>query len=297
MKRPPKWQSRRSRVAVFALLPCLLGLGAALYLRWSDAVWLTIAGWFWPVVLSSVSVALLIKVVHSPFEDRTSAVSAWLTLAVTWFYVPMWATAIELPRSSAVVDPYGNVHLASRASREAGYAIWFLTRGSGSAIVHDVAGQVATNALVLDYAYAEPYVATRRAQNDLLERLSNAASAVLAEESKKPRASRIALIEDDTHRKSVLEKICRAVVGDRSSCPIKMRLTAEDKATEPGATWSKLYTEQEALQEKHVPTLVRLLTQTDTPLGDRDKVFCNAPRVRRLHNADSPGSTKALLAE
>lgn len=273
MKRASKWQSRKARAVVFGLLPCLLGLGAAQYLRWTDAVWLTIAGWFWPVVLSSVSVALLIKLVFSPFQDRTSAVSAWITLTLTWFYVPMWATAIELPRSAAVADRYGNVHLATRATRYPDQTIWFLTSSSGTKIVRDVSGQMTMNSLVLDYAFAEPYIAARRDQDDLLESLTRAASAILQEETKKPRSSRVALIEDTAARKNVLEKICRAAVGDQGPCPIKMKLTPEDNATAPGATWSKLYTEEEALREKHVPTLVRLLTQTDIPLTDRDSVF------------------------
>lgn len=273
MKRPLKWQSRRARAVVFGLVPCLLGLGAAQYLRWSDAVWLTIAGWFWPIVLTSISAAILIRLAFSPFEDRTSAVAAWLTLALTWFYVPMWATAIELPRSAAVADAYGNVQYASRASRQADYRIWFLTSGSGTKIVHDASGQVITHSLALDYTYAEPYIAARRDYDDLLDTLARAAHTILEEEAKKPRSSRIALIEDTTARKDVLEKICRAAAGDQSPCPIKMRLAPEDNATAPGATWSKLYTEQEALQERHLPTLVRLLTQTDIPLADRDRVF------------------------
>lgn len=273
MKHPSKGQSRLSRAIVFGLLPCLLGLGAAQYLRWSDAVWLTVANWFWPIILSSISAALLIKLVFSPFEDRTSAVAAWLTLVLTWFYVPMWASATELPRTAAVVDRNGNVHLAARATRQPGYRIWLLTSSAGTRIVHDASGQVVTHALVVDYAYAEPYIAARSDQDDLLASLSKATNAVFQEEVKKPRSSRIALLDDTAVRKEVLERICRAAVGAQSPCPINMRLTPEEHATAPGATWSKFYTEEEALQERHLPTLVRLLTQTDTPLVERDKIF------------------------
>lgn len=273
MKRPSKRQSRLSRAVVFGLIPCLLGLGAAQYLRWSDAVWLAIASWFWPIILSVVSASLLIKLVFSPFEDRTSAVSAWLTLVLTWFYVPMWATAIELPRSAAVTDRNGNVDFAARASRQPGYRIWFLTSGPGTTIVHDVSGQVLAHELILDYAYAGSYIAERRDQDDLLASLSKAADTVLAEEVKQPRASRVALLEDPATGKAVLERICRAAVGNREPCPIKMKLTPDNTAIVPGGTWSKLHTEEEALRERHLPTLVRLLTQTDTPLVERDKVF------------------------
>ena len=41
----------------------------------------------------------------------------------------------------------------------------------------------------------------------------------------------------------------------------------------PGAVWSRFYTEAEAIEEKHLPTLVQLLTQDYSHLSDRDQVF------------------------
>ncbi len=273
MKRGPKQQSLAVRAAVFGLLPCLLGLGAAQYLRWSDIVWLAIGGGFWPIVLSGASLGILIKLIFSPFEERTSATSAWLILLVTWFYVPMWATAIRIPDASAVIDRYGGVHLASYTARLPGYEAWYLTKHPGSRIVHNVAGKVTTNALVLDYRFDERYIATRPHKDDLSEPLSSSASALLQKEAERPRSSRVAMIEDAAVRKEVLDKICRATVGGAAPCPIKMSLSPQPEATALGATWSKLYTEAEAIQERHLPTLVRLLTQSDSPLVDRDKVY------------------------
>ncbi len=273
MKHVSKRRSRKFRAVVFGLLPCLLGLGTAQYLRWTDAVWLTVAGVFWPIILSSVSIAILIKLIFSPFEDRTSAASAWLTLLVTWFYVPMWIAAIQLPRTAAVTNRYGHVYLASGATRHPDYEVWFLTPSSGSRIVNNVAGTIVTNSLLLEYTYAEHYIATRRHQDDLSEPLSRAASAVLQKEVERPRSSKIAFLDDPAVRKSVLEKICRAAVGDQVPCPIKMTLSPQADATALGGVWSKFYNEKEAIQEKHLPTLVRLLTQSDTPLVDRDRVF------------------------
>ncbi len=97
MKAWLKLQDAKSRAVVFALLPFALGLGAARVLHWTGTVWLTTFGGFWPIVLSGVSVALLIKLVFSPFEDRTIGFAAWLTLVWTWFHVPLWATAREVP--------------------------------------------------------------------------------------------------------------------------------------------------------------------------------------------------------
>ena len=56
-----KLQDAKSRAVVFGLLPCALELGAARNMHWTDTVWLTTAGSFWPIVLSSISAAILIK--------------------------------------------------------------------------------------------------------------------------------------------------------------------------------------------------------------------------------------------
>ncbi|ODT24188.1 MAG: hypothetical protein ABS54_09920 [Hyphomicrobium sp. SCN 65-11] len=282
MKRPLRWQSRTARAVVYGILPCLLGLGAAQYLRWTGSVWLAIAGNFWPIILTTASLAILIRLIFSPFDDRTIATSAWLTLFVTWFYVPMWATAIQVPYAAALVDGDGHVRLASEAARQPGYDVWLLTNNPRIRIVHNASGTVLTNSLNLDYKYAEPYIATRRHQEDLFDPISNAAAAILQEEARKPRTSRIALIDDPDVRKGVLEKICRVAVGDQGACPIKMSLIAQNDATALGATWSKFYTEKEAIQERHVPTLMRLLTQSESPLLDRDQVFATL-----LEGADS----------
>jgi hypothetical protein len=250
-----------------------LGLGAAYYLRWSGSVWLAIAGTFWPIFLTCTSVAILIRLVFSPYDDRMIATSAWLTLLVTWFYVPMWVSAIQVPHAAALIDSGGRVRLASEVARLPGYEVWLLTNNPHIRIVRNTSGTVVTNFLHLNYSYAEPYIATRPHQDDLLDPISSAATAILQEEAKRPRASRIALLDDDSARKRVLEKICRTAVGDQAACPIKMSLIPQNEATAIGATWSKFYSEKEAVQEKHAPTLMRLLTQSDAPLVDRDQVF------------------------
>lgn len=273
MKRAPRWKSRTARVIIYGVLPCLLGLGAAYYLRWSGSVWLAISGILWPIILTSASLAILIRLAFSPYDDRLIATSAWLTLLVTWFYVPMWASAVQVQHTTALIDRDGHVRLASDVARQPGYDVWLLTDNPRIRIVHNTSGTVATNSLLLNYRYAEPYIATRRHQDDLLDPISNAAIAILQEEAKRPRASRIALIDDEGARKVVLEKICRAAVGAQSACPLKMTLIPQNEATALGATWSKFYSEKEAVQEKHAPTLMRLLTQSDAPLVDRDQVF------------------------
>lgn len=273
MRHRLKLQDAKSRAVVFGLLPCVLGLGAARYMHWSDTVWLATAGSFWPIVLSSVSGAILIKLIFSPFEDRTVSWAAWLTLVWTWFYLPLWATAREVPYAAAIVGRDGRVHIVSEATREPALKVWFLTDHPGIRIVHNVAGKVITSALELEYRYAEPYIATRRDNEDLSEPLKAAAGAILQEQAARPRVSKIGLVENRAVQDRVLERICQATAGDRVACPLKMRLSPQPDAKAPGATWSTSYTEKEAIEERHLPSLLRLLTQPDSPILHRDEVF------------------------
>ena len=118
MRRWLKLQDGKSRAVVFGLLPCVLGLGAARYLHWTDTVWLTTAGSAWPIVLSTLSCAILIKLMLSPFKDGTVSLAAWLILAWTWFDLPLWVTARDVPYAAAVVGADGRVHVVSEAVRE-----------------------------------------------------------------------------------------------------------------------------------------------------------------------------------
>ena len=273
MKYWSKLQNTKSAAVLFGLLPCVLGLGAARYVRWTDTVWLTTAGGFWPIVLLSVSGAILVKLMFSPFKDRTSSVTAWLILAWTWFHVPLWATAREVPYAAAVVGGDGRVHIVSEVTRDPTLRVWFLTEHFGTRIVHNIVGKVIASSLELEYRYSEPYIATRRDNEDLSKPLTRAAGAILQEEAALPRGSRIALLEKRAVQDRVLEKICHATIGNRVSCPVRMRLSPQSEATALGGTWSAYYTEKEAIEERHLPTLLRLLTQPDSPLVRRNEVF------------------------
>src|SRR5215475_9447302 len=140
MRRWLKRQDAKSRALLFGLLPCAVGLAAAGSMLWADTVWLSTAGSAWPIVLLSISAAIVIKLVFSPFEDATIGFAAWLTLAWTWFHVPLWATAREVPYTAAVIDRGGRVHVVSEATRDPGFKVWFLTDHRGTRIVHNVIG-------------------------------------------------------------------------------------------------------------------------------------------------------------
>ena len=185
----------------------------------------------------------------------------------------MWATAREVPYDAAVVGRDGRVHIVREEARDPGLKVRFLTDQPGTRIVHNVVGQVIASALELEYRYAEPYIATRHDNEDLADPLRRAASAILQRQAALPRSSKIELIEKRAVQDRVLQSICLAAVGDRIACPLQMKLSPETEATAPGATWSTYYSEKEAIAERHLPTLLRLLTQPDSPVVHRDEVF------------------------
>jgi hypothetical protein len=258
---------------VFWLLPCALGLGTAHVLRWTDTVWLTTAGGFWPITLTAASIAILIRRLFSPFSDNTIAVAAWMTVSLAWFFGPTWATAIEVPYAAAVISKDGRVHNVREVARYPEYKVWFLTDRPGTRLVHNVTGKIVASSVELDYRYADPYIGTRRHDEDLSKPLIRAARTIMKEEAQGSRASKIALLDDNAIQNRLLERICRATVGDVDECPIKMKMLPQNQATGVGGTWSKFYSETEALDEKHLPTLVRLLTTADSSIADPDRVF------------------------
>lgn len=257
----------------FWLLPAVLGFGLSRYLYWTHTVWLTTAGNFWPVVLSAISAAIYVKLLFSDYEDKTSRGAAWLTLLCAWSYVPLWLAAVEVPSSAAVVSAHGDVHLASRASRYPDARIWLMTNRSDFRVVRNVSGKLVAGALEIQYRYTDPFIATRRHDEDLSGPLERAAAQIVGEEAQRQRSSRIAMLEDRAAQGLVLKRICAAAIGERIVCPIEMTLAPQAEATALGATWSKYYTESEAIEEKHLPTLVRLLTQADSAVLDQDRVF------------------------
>ena len=273
MKRRSKSRRWPYRAAVFGVMPCILGLGAGQFLRWNDAIWLTDAGVFWPYTLSAISAAILIKLAHSPIEETTSAVAGWLTLLLTWFYAPIWATGVKVPNTAAVVGKDGRVHVAREATRDAESPVWLLTDRPGTRTVHNVSGKLAASDLELDYSYAASDIATRPDGDDLRAPLADAAGSILSQAAKGSRTSRIALLESRPTQQQLLARICRSVVGDGIACPLKMNLVPKSEAVVPGGVWSTQYSEEEAIAEKHLPSLVRQLTQPDAVLARPDQVF------------------------
>ena len=266
-------QQRMVAATVFGIVPCILGVGIGQVLRWSDTIWLTDAGGFWPIICLVASVAALVKRAISPFDDRTTCVASWLVVAWTWLYFPLWLTATEIPQSSAVISRDGRVFIASEWARHSTNKVWLLTGRAGTRIVHNVAGTATVKAVEVRYRFAEPHIATRSNEEDISQSVISAVNAALTAEAEQPRSSRIALFERGNVHDQLLNKICRAVALDTPTCPLKLNLSPQSDATTVGAVWSKYYTEKEAVEERHLPTLVQLLTHENAQLVDRDQVF------------------------
>ena len=259
---------------VFVILPCLAGLGLALALRLTDVLWLSTAGGFWPVTLALLSIGILVRLMIGDFAERTTAIAGWLTLASAWFLIPPWATASEVPLTSAVVSRDGTVAVASDVARLPGYKVWFLNRPSDVRIVRDVTGKVIANALEIDFRFSDAYIAMRGHDESLAAPLERAATAVLHEPALRTRSAKIAVLDDRAAQTRLIERICRATVeGAAGPCPVKLKMSPQGAAMGLGGTWSLYYTEAEAIAERHLPTLARLLTVADSPIIDADRVF------------------------
>jgi len=270
---------------VFGVIPCILGVGIAQYLRWRGTVWLTSAGGFWPIVCFVTSVVVLISLAISSSKDRTARIWGWLILTWTWLYFPLWLTAKEIPQSSAVVTKDGLVSIASEWARQPSDKVWLLTHRAGDKMVRNVAGVATVKAAEVQYRYSEPYISRRSNEEDLSAPVVGAAAAILAEEAEKSRSWRIALFDKREVHDALLTKLCRAIAPNETRCPLKLSLSPQPEATLPGEVWSKVYTEAEAIDERHLPTLVQLLTLDNSHLVDKDRAFAlfmelaNSPEI------------------
>ena len=96
-----------------------------------------------------------------------ACVGAWLMIAWTWLYFPLWLTATEMPKSSAVVNRQGRVFIASEWARQPTDTVWLLTGRAGNRIVQNVTGTPKVKSVDVQYRYDETYIATRSDNEDL----------------------------------------------------------------------------------------------------------------------------------
>lgn len=260
-------------VIVFAIIPCVLGGGLGLLFNWYGTIWLSDTRGVWPVVCIGASVATIIYLATTTDYDKVLHVSAWLLITWTWLYVPLWLTAPGIPRTSAVVGKGGSVHVAGEWAPSGANIVWVLSGRSGNKVVRNVDGTFTASAVDVQYRFAKPYIATRGADEDLSGPVVGAVTAALATESKRSRSSRSALFETRQAQDLFTAGICRTVIQGESQCPLKLTLTPHRTETTFGGVWSKQFTEAEAIDERHLPTLVQLLTLDNSRLVERERVF------------------------
>ncbi|HEX4892800.1 MAG TPA: hypothetical protein VFV47_05890 [Hyphomicrobiaceae bacterium] len=273
MERASPGDNKPRAALVFGILPCLIGTAGGAYLSSADIIWLSNAGGFWPVVFLLISIASLIRRAVSPFKDRVIAVSAWLALAWTWFHVPLWASATQIPQVSGVVGRDGRVVLTSDITRDPADRVWLINGRAGKKIVSGVAGSATVHDVDIRYDFSRSYTATRPDGEDIAAPLLRAFADALAIEAVKSRTSRFALFEDRAVHEAFVDRVCRSAMPGAITCPARLRLVPDGEATAPGAVWARYHSEAEAISERHVPTLIRLLTDETKKLVQRDLVF------------------------
>lgn len=260
-------------VIVFAIIPCVLGGGLGLHLNWNGTVWLSDTRGVWPVACLGASVAAILYLATTVDYDKVLYVCAWLLITWTWLYVPLWLTAPGIPRTWAVVGKDGTVHVAGEWAPSGADIVWVLSSRTGTRVVRNVEGAFTASAVDVQYRFGKPYIATRGAGEDLSAPVVGAVTAALATESKRSRSSRSALFETRPVQDRFIADICRTVVQGETACPLKLTLTPQRTATTFGGVWSKQFTEAEAIDERHLPTLVQLLTLDNSRLVERERVF------------------------
>ena len=260
---------------VFAIIPCALGSGLGVCLNWSGTIWLSDTRGVWPVVCIGASVAAILYLATTVDYDNVLYVSAWLLITWTWLYVPLWLTAPGIPRTSAIVGKDGTVHVAGEWAPSGADIVWVLSGRSGNRVVRNVEGAFTASAVDVQYRFGKPYLATRGADEDLSAPVVGAVTAALAIESKRSRSSRSALFETRQVQDRFIAGICRTVVQGDSECPLTLtlKLMPQRMATTLGGVWSRQFTEAEAIDERHLPTLVQLLTVDNSRLVERERVF------------------------
>lgn len=275
MESLPKRQNAWTKLTVFGIIPCIVGIGIGQLLRWSGAIWLSDTSGVWPVVCLITAAAASMMLTGASPGDKVIHVCVWLIIAWTWLYFPLWVAATEVPQSSAVVHKDGRVYVAGDWARHPTDNVWLMTGRSGKRIVRNVVGTALIRGVEVKFKFAESFVARRDDDEDLARHIISAADAALAVEAGKSRSSRIALFAKSDAHDRLRSVICRAIVassGD-SACPLSLTLAPHTSATIAGGLWSTSYSEEEAIREKHLPTLMQLLTQDNSRLADRERVF------------------------
>lgn len=257
----------------YGLLPCIVGAGFGQYLRWKGYIWLTVGGAFWPVFCILISLFACLYLALTKVDDKTLRVSAWILLTWTWLYAPFWLTAIEVPRSSAIVGSDGQVTQVNALTRTDNTNAWLFAGRSGNKIIRNVEGSARLHSVDFKYRFSEAFIASRRDDEDLSSLIVEVMNAALAAEIEKPKRTRVALYDPKDVPARFLAEVCNNITHGKGECPLTMTLTPTPAAMLPGEPWSKQYSEKEAIDELHLPSLIKFLTQESLRISHKNQVF------------------------
>lgn len=261
-------------VTVLGVLPCFLGLGVAAYLTLAGVVWLSDTSGIWPIACVIVSIWLVLAIRQSIGEAtgarRASIFTvAWLSIYalgifafVVWssLYVSLWLRATKIPNTTAVVSG-GVVYRVSDTFPMGSGPVLLMTGTGGKTFVHNVEGRVVTLSMEARYKFDTPFIATRAHDEDLSAIITDALNTHLAPLTKQTRTRRLRLLTVPGELEQITKMVCLAIVRGAAGCPLSMKLTPASDSTARSQVWSTEYTDAEAIAEKHLPSLIQLMSR------------------------------------
>jgi hypothetical protein len=281
-----KKQITGSIVTVLGLLPCLVGISVGYYLKLNGTVWLSDTWGVWPVVCVVISAGLLQSIIESiqrKLNARRVTFFGWLRLGsyslgvfafVVWssLYFSLWLGAIKIHYTTAIVSD-GVVHKISDSFRGGIENVSLMTGRSHKKFVHNIEGHVLAQSMEVQYSFDKSFVSTRMNDEDLSTIVVESLNTILAPWTTKSRTERVHLLTTRGELEQINETVCRVIMRGNAGCPLSLKLTPANGSTMRSMVWSTEYSEAEAIAEKHLPTLIQLLTNDALGLVERDTAF------------------------
>jgi hypothetical protein len=284
-KAATKRQVIGSIVIVLGLLPCLLSIGVGYYLKMNGTVWLSDTSGAWPVVCVLMSAGLIVSIVDSIQEKMNARQVTFFNLLrlgtyslvvfafVGWssLYFTLWLGASKVPYTTAIVS-HGVAHKISDSFHGGIGSVLLMTGRSGKKFVRNVEGRVLAQSMEAQYTFDKAFVATRMNEEDLSTIVVASLNTILAPMAKKSRTERVHLLTQGG-LEQINEAVCRLIMRGDAGCPLSLKLTPVSDSTMRSQVWSTEYSEAEAITERHLPTLIQLLTNESLGLAERDTAY------------------------
>ena len=280
-----KQQVIGSIVIVLGLLPCLLSIGVGYYLKMNGTVWLSDTSGVWPVVCVLMSAELIVSIVDTIQEKmnarqvtffnllRLGTYSSVVFAFVGWssLYFTLWLGASKVPYTTAIVS-HGVAHKISDSFHGGIGSVLLMTGRSGKKFVRNVEGRVLAQSMEAQYTFDKAFIATRMNEEDLSTIVAASLNTILAPMAKKSRTERVHLLTQG-ELEQINKSVCRLIMRGDAGCPLSLKLTPASDSTMRSQVWSTDYSEVEAIAERHLPTLIQLLTNKSLGLAERDTAY------------------------